>query len=95
LPPSTPFTFHVTAVFLVLETVAVNEAVWPALSVVAAGEMVTVTVLVEDPPPQLASVTRKNSNSKIEIRGSAPESTNSFLVAYTLPPRSAWDCCKQ
>ncbi len=46
LPPWVPLTVHVTAVFEVLATVAVNEVCCEALNVAVAGLIVTVIVLL-------------------------------------------------
>ena len=43
LPPVTPLTFHVTAVFEVFVTVAVNCLVRPMRTLALVGEIVTVT----------------------------------------------------
>ena len=70
LPPAIPLTLHVTAVFDVLVTVAVNDVVWEALNVAAVGVIVTVIVLlVEFPPPHPARkmLERINSTAAIEI----------------------------
>jgi hypothetical protein len=68
LPPAIPFTLHVTAVFDVLATVAVNDVVWEALNVAAAGVIVTVIVLLlEFPPPHPVRKTLETVNSRAAI----------------------------
>jgi hypothetical protein len=77
LPPVTEFTCQVTAVLVVLPTVAVNCCVAPVLTDAEVGEIVIVTpVVVEDDellfPPQPA---RPNSNA----HATAAQNTTRFI----------------
>ena len=61
VPPVTPFTVQVTAVFVVLVTVIVNCCVNPVVTDADVGEMARVTVVVDVElllPPQAASTAR-------------------------------------
>ncbi len=56
LPPATPFTSHVTAVFDAPVTVALKAWLAPARTLVGFGETVTLMVAGLDPPPELPGV---------------------------------------
>jgi hypothetical protein len=98
LPPATPFTCQVTAVFVVPVTVAVNWSVAPGLTVEEAPVTVTVICGGTDgyPPPQetIGSATKRSRKRK-RVRPITHTSASKFsgeasvyLIANLLPYQS-------
>jgi type IV secretory pathway VirB9-like protein len=91
LPPATPFTWKVTAVFVLLVTVAVNCCVALRFTDAAAGESVIVTVVDDELffPPQPASKTNATTTTatvtrfiRISSQRSPPSWQTAPSVAY-------------
>src|SRR5580698_7757496 len=88
LPPVTPFTCQVTAVSLVLVTVAVNCCCEPSCTLAVAGETVTVGVTggVGLPPPQAERVrtTSAAAAARIALFITRPRCSQCFVLVLVL-----------
>ena len=82
-PPTTPFTCHVTAVFGVLATVAVNCCCWPACTLAVAGATLTV----------MGSVTGGAVAKPAQPARTSTATTNSPVLATILRATSAIAAC--